>query len=192
MRIETGKQENHCPREEIAAFVDGELDSREEFALERHLTVCETCRSEYRSQRQLLCALDSMLVEENDAITVPTGFTRVVAANAESSITGIRSRKEWSRALLVCALLILPFAAGFGGQSGPLRSVLGKFADRSIAVMAFAFHLVYELAVGMAVVLGSVCKEFVFGSVVSFGLLLFVFIISSVVLSRLIFRYNRL
>src|SRR5215207_7269746 len=99
MKPENAQIRTDCPRIEIAAYVDGELSPREEFDLEMHFAVCETCSAELNEQKKLLYALDFAL-ENEDEIELPENFTKVVVATAESNVKGLRCPRERNRALV--------------------------------------------------------------------------------------------
>ena len=63
-----------CPRFEIAAYLDGDLDPRAEIDLERHLAVCAECLTELNEQKRILSALDFAL-DDHELIKIPENFT---------------------------------------------------------------------------------------------------------------------
>ena len=87
-----------CETESIAAYIDGELDSGREAALEEHLKQCPSCATELQTQRIFMCELDSALASRFE-LAVPANFAQVVAAHAESDMHGVRDRAEHKRAL---------------------------------------------------------------------------------------------
>ncbi|MBV9211845.1 MAG: zf-HC2 domain-containing protein, partial [Acidobacteria bacterium] len=91
-----------CRSEEIAAYLDGELDARAVEIFEEHLKACRDCSQELQDQRRLLCALDFALSEHEPALALPQNFAEVVATNAESDMSGVRLRSEHRRALRWC------------------------------------------------------------------------------------------
>ncbi len=108
-----------CPREEIAAYLDGELDGEALTSFEAHLEQCRDCATELRSQRQLLCTLEAAF-GDNGHIKLPENFTRVVAAQAENDMRGLGHKGERRRALQLCAVLLLAAFALLGGASSGL------------------------------------------------------------------------
>ncbi len=180
-----------CPREEIAAYVDGELAPFEELELEGHLGACPVCRSELGSQKALLMQLENALEGGPEGITLPTDFARVVAANAESNVEGIRSRRERSFALFVCGALALIITLSAGTEAASLVSAFERFADQFGAVAGFMLHIGYEFGVGVGIVLGSLGQRFIYNSAITAALTLLVFILSAFALSRLVFAFKR-
>lgn len=102
--------ENRCQLEDVAAYVDGELSGVGLDHFEEHLKSCADCAGELRAQRQLLCTLD-VAFGESRSFRLPTNFTRVVTARAESDLSGMRNKRERRRALQLClGLAVVSFA----------------------------------------------------------------------------------
>ena len=95
-----------CQLEDVAAYLDGELDGVVLETFEAHLNMCPDCATELRAQRQLLCTLDFALNEPRP-FALPHNFTQVVAAHAGSDLSGMRKQGERRRALQLCAILAL-------------------------------------------------------------------------------------
>ena len=187
------KSKNHpkCPREEIAAYVDGELSSAEELTLESHFAKCGLCRAEYDSQKRLLMDLDFVLEGEYESIPLPDDFARVVTANAESSIAGIRKPAERSRAVFFSVALFLLVTLSLGSEVGNVVLALQKIGDQCLAVAGFIFHLLYEIGVGLGIVLGCMGNRLIYGSMLTATLTLSLFILTSIAFSGLVYRFNR-
>ena len=178
-----------CPREEIAAYIDGEIAPRRELELELHFAVCSVCVAELNLQKKLLCALDSALLTERE-VELPKDFTKVIVTKAESNVSGLRRPQERRNALFICAALFLPLLVGFGAETETVFATFRQFSEQILAVGGLVFHLVYDIAVGAIVILRSLSNQFVFNSV-SAGLLIILFIISLITVSRLVIRFNR-
>src|SRR5512132_3093180 len=119
-----------CETENIAAYIEGDLEPALTSVLEEHLKECAHCASELRAQRLFMCELDSALASPFD-LAVPPNFAQVVAVNAESDMRGVRDRSEHTRALRFCIILGLAAFALLGVASSKavilnLRSVAGK------------------------------------------------------------------
>jgi len=190
MNLQVNTTEKVCPREEIAAYVDGEISPREELELEMHFAVCKTCSEELNTQKKLLCALDSALLSERE-IEIPENFVRVVVTKAESSVSGLRRPQERWTALFICSALFLLVLIGLGEETGTIFAAFGKFAEQFMAVGSFIAHLIYDFAVGITVILRSLSNQFVFNSAVSVGLIIILFLLSLLTVSRLVVRFNR-
>ena len=191
MNPQTATIEEICSqRSELAAYVDGELSPREELELEIHLAVCVTCSEELNEQKKLLCALDFALENERE-IELPANFTRIVVANAESKVSGLRRPQERFKSLFVCAALFLLVLLGLGGETKTVLNTFAKFAEQFLAVGGFVWHLIYDVAAGTAIILRSLSNQLVFNSNFSFAVLIGFFFIALVFLSRLTTRSSR-
>lgn len=181
--------ENVCPRREIAVYIDGELNPREELDLEMHVAECKTCALELNEQKRLTFALEAMLEDEKD-FQLPENFTRVVVANAESKVSGFRCPKERFRAVMVIMALFLLFLAGLGRQVKTFPEAFFKFGEQILVVLAFAMHLIFDIAVGASIILRSLFSQFVFNSSFSTVFAIAFFCVALFAVSRLISRFN--
>ncbi len=192
MNFQTEKFEDSCcPRAEIAEYIDGELPSQEELALELHFANCKICVEELNAQKKVSSTLEILLQEDKDSIELPANFTKVVTANAESNLDGLRSPKERSRALIICVILFLLMVFGFGTESQTVFFAVEKFSEQFLAVSGFVFHLFYALAVGISAIFGSVCHKLIFKSGLMLLLIVGLFVFAFLILSRMVFRFNR-
>lgn len=183
--------EKFCsPRGDIAAYIDGELTAREELELELHFGNCKACLAELNEQKKLLRVLNAALENERD-VQMPADFTRVVVANAESRVSGLRRPQERFKALFVCAALFLLVLLGLGSETRTVFSAFGKFAEQFLAVVGFAWNLIYDAAYGAAIILRSLSQQIVFNSSVSAAVLGALFFVALIGLSRFAARANR-
>ncbi|MCD9187838.1 MAG: zf-HC2 domain-containing protein [Pyrinomonadaceae bacterium] len=189
MSFEGAEKISVCPRAEIAEYLDGELSSRAELALEMHILDCDACRNELNAQKKLLNALDFALEEEKD-FELPENFTKVVVANAESRVSGLRRPGERYKALFICAALFLLVVLGLAGESEAVVNTGGKFIEQVLAVGSFFGHLIYDFAIGLTVILKSLCFQFVYKSAFSFIFLAILLGISALIFSRLITEFK--
>ncbi len=186
MNSQTATTEKICSQtSEIAAFIDGELLPCEELELELHLAVCGSCSAELNQQKKLLCALDFALENEKQ-LELPTNFTKIVVANAESKVSGLRRPQERSKALFVCAALFLLVLLGLGGETEMVLNTFGKFAEQFLAVGGFMWNLIYDVSVGTAIVLRSLSSQFIFNSFASLVILIIFGFLSLFLFSRFI------
>ncbi len=190
MNLQTATTEQVCPNSEIAAYIDGELAPREEFELEMHFAGCPSCKSKLNDQKKLLCALDFALEAEQE-IKLPANFTKVIVTNAESKVSGLRRPQERFKALFICAALFLLILLGLGSETTTVFNTFEKFGEQFLAVGGFAFHLIYDFAIGTTIILRSLSQQVVFNSTNSVAFLIIFFVISLFALSRLMNRYNR-
>jgi len=191
MNHQIAANEQVCPRNEIAAYIDGELSPREELDLEIHLANCPLCKEELNEQKKLLCALDFALENESE-IGLPENFTKIVVTNAESNVKGLRRPQERFKALFVCAALFLLVILGLGSETETILNAFWKFADQVLAVGGFVVHLIFDIAVGTTIILRSLSHRLVFDAGVAAAFLIGLFFVFLIALSRLIIRYNRM
>ena len=182
---------NGCDREDIAAYLDGELAGEELTSFETHLKSCVACAADLRTQRQLLCTLD-VAFNESRGFELPRDFTRVVAVHAESNLSGMRKQSERWRAMKICVVLALLSSAFLGAAARtlvfePARSFL-RVAE---SFLDLAWRTVYDAGTGLAVIV-RVLGHAIVSAPHGLGLLfLLVFIISISLLPLLIARYHR-
>lgn len=192
MRPDARKSGADCANFDIAAYLDGELTPADEILIEHHFSVCERCLGEFDLQKQMLSALDSAMAEEIAGRSVPANFAKVVTVNAESSVSGIRTPAERFRALFVCAFLLLLVTVSLGTEAGSVAfDASQRAASQAFSVAGFLVHFVYEVGIGIGVVLRYIGHGVVYNSLVSAAVSLLFFTLSSVALSRMILRYNR-
>jgi len=182
---------NHQCIEDVAAYLDGELDDAALEVFEGHVKTCAGCAQELRTQRQLLCTLNRAF-EESGAFELPQDFARLVATHAESDVTGLRGRGERRRAFKVCAVLALLSFALLGAASRatvfqPARSFL-RVAE---SLFDLAWKTIYDAGTGASVIVRLVVRAIALSP---YGLGLFLilaFIIAISLLPRLIASYHR-
>ena len=180
-----------CETENIAAYIEGDLDPALNSVLEEHLKECAHCAGELRTQRLFMCELDSALASPFD-LAVPANFAQVVAVHAKSDMRGMRDGAEHAKALRFCIILGLTAFAllGFASSKAVVLN-LRSFAGKAFGVLGFFAEAVFNAAAGFAVTSRVVSRGLVTDSRLAglAGLLLVVLAIA--VLSRLIARYHR-
>jgi putative zinc finger protein len=182
---------HECLVEDVAAYLDDELDERSREQFEQHYRTCERCAAELLGQRQLLCDLDIALNERNHLV-LPKDFARIVAAHAESNMGGMRNRTERRQALRVSLVLAAASFALLGAASAeavwaPARNILRYLQSFS----HFLWEVSYKAGAGLAVIFRMLSRSFVFESRLFGVFILFLFLIALALLPRLISRYHR-
>ncbi|MGH9875349.1 MAG: anti-sigma factor family protein [Pyrinomonadaceae bacterium] len=180
-----------CETENIAAYIEGDLEPALQTALEEHLKECAHCASELRAQQLFMCELDSALASPFD-LDVPANFAQVVAVHAKSDMRGMRNASERARALRFCIILGLTAFALLGvASSKAVILSIRSFAGKVFGVFGFFVEAIFNAAAGFAVVSRVVSRGLISDSRLAglAGLLLVV--LGIVVLSRLITRYHR-
>jgi hypothetical protein len=147
-----------CPVEDIAAYIDGELDAARETEIEVHFAACEQCSLELNLQKQFLCDVTSGLRHE-DAIDLPHDFAKKIAVNAESSVSGLRRPRERFNALFICAALALFALFALGTEAGNLLNLAYGLLEQIAAVGSFFGQLVYSFFFGIAIVLRTIAAR---------------------------------
>lgn len=181
-----------CRSEEIVAYLDGELDAASLARLEGHLEDCSHCAAELREQKRLFQELSFALTDE-PAIEMPKNFVELVAARAQSDMSGMRDREERRRALGLCLLLAVVSFMLLGGTAlresvlAPLRAGWKAFA----ALFSFLGHALYDAGAGVAVLSRGLGGRLLFESRGLGLLLLLLFALALFTLARLIVRYHR-
>src|SRR6266851_5589411 len=137
--------DHDCRTEDVAAYLDSELDGAAAESFEAHLKTCARCATELRMQRQLLCTLDFAFSEPS--FELPGNFSRVVAAHAESDLSGMRKKSERRRAVQLCALLALLAFALLGA------AVIVRVVGRALIVAPHGLGLILVLPFVIALAL---------------------------------------
>ena len=144
-----------CKSEETAAYLDGELDQAARTQFEQHIRLCSSCAEQLREQKRLLCALDFALGGESALRPVPpANFARVVAAHAQSDMSGVRAHSEHKRALWLCAMLAGASALLIGAAAlsesvvTPLRAITKPLG----MIVGFFWHTIYNASAGVVVI----------------------------------------
>lgn len=180
-----------CETEQIASYIEGDLEPGLRAALEEHIEACSACDAELQAQRLFMCELNSMLASPFE-LAVPENFARVVAVNAESDMRGLRDRAEHRKALRFCIILALAAFALLGAASskGVIQNIR-LVADKVFAVIGFFAKTIYDAAAGVTVIFRMIGRGLVFDSRLMSLAGLFLFALALGLLSLLISRYHR-
>src|SRR5215216_1112157 len=179
-----------CPSPDLSAYLDGELPPGSEMELELHLSGCRLCTDDLNLQKSFLNALDYSLEAEGE-IELPVNFTKSVIANAESRVSGLRRPHERRNAALICATLILFSVFALGSSAGKTFVATAAVVEKLLAIAASAGHLVFDIALGSAIIFRSLASKFLFdagGTVLVFPVLI---VLSLHLFSRLVGRLRR-
>ncbi len=190
MSFQIPTTEKECPRPLLAAYIEGELLPREELEIELHLANCKNCAAELNEQKDLLLALDFALENERE-IELPANFTKVIVTKAESNVRGLRAPRERFKAIFVGSILFLLVILGLGAETENIFNAYVKFAGQFFAVCGFAVHFIYDVSIGIAVILRSLGNHFVKDSAIGFTFFTAFMLVFLFVISRLFVRFNR-
>lgn len=147
-----------CPRDDIAAYLDGELSADGSAELDRHIDSCAVCRRTLFEQRQMLAAISASLEDSNDLV-LPEDFTKKIVLNAESSVFGLRTRNERRTAVLISLILILFGVFAFRSETTVLLMLAVGLGEKVMAVCGFLFRIVGNLAFAIGVVGRSIASH---------------------------------
>ena len=183
-------QQKVCERNLIAAYVDGELEEDLMRLLEDHLPDCRSCRAELRAHRLLVCELEAALTDSAE-IPVPADFSRRIATRATSDMSGVRTRSENRKALVICAILAPAGFALIGARARDgLFTLAQKLISTSFDIVSFVASAAYDTVAALVVILRVLSRKAI-GESASFGALLVLLGVAIFVLSRLISNYHR-
>jgi anti-sigma factor RsiW len=183
--------EAKCAREDVAAYLDGELEGAALENFEAHLKSCSDCAAELRNQRQLLCTLEVAFAPSR-SFELPKNFAKVVTTHAENDLSGMRKRGERRRALQVCVVLGVASFALLGAAARALVFDPARAFFRATASLAgLIWQTLYEAGFGIATVVRVVGRAVIFAPHGLGYLLLFTFLFSISLLFFLIAKYHR-
>ncbi|PWT88407.1 MAG: hypothetical protein C5B55_13170 [Blastocatellia bacterium] len=184
-------QQQLCQRNQIAAYIDGELETAEVQLLESHLAVCAECRKELRAHQLFISELDAAL-SKRDNLTVPSNFSRVVAARASSDMSGVRSSAEHRKAFIFIVVLAST-AFGLLGSSASefVLVVVQRGIAKVWAVIGFVWSASYDALASIVVIGRVMSRKFV---VEPRRVVLSLIVLAGAIflLSRLLSKYRRM
>ena len=189
------------PHGQVSAYLDGELEHEASVLFEEHVRTCSSCAATLVEQKRLLAVLDTALFSTQfngkEAMQLPKNFAQIVSVRAQTHISGLRTRREQSRALLLCVGLALVCGfilfAGTVALMGSARTVdavrvSARAGESLIGVVGRAGR---DASAGGAVVLRAIGGRFVSKfDIVAFTVWL-AFAGSLIALLRLIGSYRR-
>jgi len=182
-------KQSMCPADEIASYIDGELDQARERELDGHFSVCAECADELNLQKHFLNSLESSLKQESE-LALPANFTKQIVANAESTVSGLRRPRERFNALFICAGLLLFILFALGTDAGKVLAGVAIAFDQIAAIGAFVGHFVYDLFIGVAIVLRTLAVQ-VRPEALAGGLLAIAFVTVAALISKRVLRIRR-
>ncbi len=147
-----------CPTDEIASYIDGELDAAREREVDAHFAECAACSDELNLQKQFLRNLESSLKQEGDVV-LPADFTRKVVANAESTVSGLRRPRERFNAIFICAGLMFFILFALGTDAGRVLGGAGAVVDQIATVGSFFGHFIYSFFLGVMIVVRTCATQ---------------------------------
>jgi anti-sigma factor RsiW len=184
------KSKDVCAVNLIPAYIDGELEDDARVLFEQHLEVCGDCRAELTAHRLFICELDAAMTQTLN-VAMPADFSRIVAARAESDMSGVRSFAEHRKALSICVILAFVAFALLGTAARTSIVTVGRvLAGKVFGAASFLWTAFYDTAVSVTVISRVVSRKVFFESG-NFGVLLVLLALAVLLLSRLISNYHR-
>ena len=177
---------------DVAAYLDGELDEGAGARFEQHTKTCAPCATALAEQRRLLCVLDAAFGDAQKQLQLPSNFTELVKARAQSDMSSVRNRSERKRAALLSAgLAALSFALLGWRAWDELFTPVRIAAGVAETMLDMAANAVGEAAAGVALTLrvlgGQMLEEPGAGTVGTY----IIFALAVALLFRLIVGYHR-
>ncbi len=143
---------SQCRKDQIAAYLDGELDAGAGSLVERHVKNCRVCEAELNAQRLFILELDFALALPPE-LPVPPNFAEIVAARAESDMSGVRNGIEHRRALRFCMILALTSFALLGAAASKAVFFSGQaIVVKVLGILGLLWMTLHDAAVGLAVI----------------------------------------
>lgn len=151
--------QSDCHIGDLAAYIDGELEQQEMLAMEQHLAACYNCRVELNLQKRFLGELNIRLGDER-LPEPPANFAKVIAANAEGTVSGLNSWREGRNALWVVAVLAMLTLSASVFASGSTNISLVGGVEKCLAVISAVSGILHSLLVGFMVLVRSFAVRF--------------------------------
>lgn len=178
-----------CDEKLIASYIDGELEPESKLAVEQHLANCDSCRRLLRAHQIFVCELDAVLTHSN--VDMPVDFSRQIAARATSDMRGIRSASENKKAAAFCAVLALMSIALLSNASRlTVFSAASQIAHAAVSIGTVVLTAFYDAVASLTVISRVLSRKLILESKSS-GLLLGLFALAILLLSRMIASYHR-
>ena len=181
---------DRCQKEQIVAYIDGELGGSAMEEFEQHLSGCDECREDLRTQQVFLCELDAAM-SSSPVVPAPANFARIVAAHAETDMRGVRSRTENKRALRFIIVLVIAAFSLLGASASQIVIAGARvLISNAFGLIGFVSRTTYETAASAAVIFRVVSRK-LFVESGSLGLIVVCLCLALLVLSRLLSNYHR-
>jgi hypothetical protein len=116
-------------RENLAAFIDGELDRETAAGIQAHLEGCEGCRDELEMLRQTARALEAFLEPRAMKESVADSVLAALASQKQKGRVPLRARLAWALTGAAAAVFILAIFGFLGSQEFQPQPV---FADEIV------------------------------------------------------------
>lgn len=143
-----------CSPVRLQEYLDGELSRVYEIEIEHHLASCSACLYELNLQKTVLGVLDHRIEP-----ALPKDFAEVVAAKAESQVTGLRRKRERIYALAVATFLVMTVLMLLAFDlSRPMASI-GALVGKLAAFFVLIGNIILNLVIGIYVIAKVVAQQ---------------------------------
>jgi hypothetical protein len=165
MQFQNDNPDELCSK--LNDYLDGRMASESLFPFEAHLPDCEACRLEIDFHASLESQIESLPESE---VSLPPDFSRVVAANAESQVTGLRKQKERKTTVYIIAVFGAVLFFVLGANVSSIVSVIQFLTEKVIAVFAVIASFIFNLLLGILVIARVAVSRFEVSSTTLIGL----------------------
>jgi hypothetical protein len=148
MQFQSENSDALCSR--LHAFLDGDLPAPEAAEFESHLTGCERCSEAIDIDRHLDGEFENL---PHVPVELPKDFSKVVAANAESQVSGLRKPSERRTTVAIIGGLAVGLFVFLGVNLQPVISVLSYVVEGVGAVLSVVGSFIFNLCLGVVVIL---------------------------------------
>jgi len=137
-------------KENLPAFIDGELEEDAIVRVESHLAECEGCRSELEDLRRTARMIEDFLEPRAMDESVADGVMANIASQERRLRVPLMTRLGWALTGAAAAVLVLVVLGIFGNTSGT-QVIADEVLDSAVADHARTFELFKKQAVNSAV-----------------------------------------
>lgn len=139
-------------RENLAAFIDGELDEGMVAEIQAHLEGCEGCRDELEMLRQTARALEGFLEPRAMKESVAENVLSALASQKGKRRVPLRTRLAWALTGAAAAVFVLAIFGFFGSQEFQPQTVFAdEIVDEALADHTKTMELFKKQVVNSAV-----------------------------------------
>ena len=138
-------------RENLAAFIDGELDEPDIAGIQEHLKGCEGCRQELEAFRQTARALEEFLEPRAMREGVAEGVLSALASERGKRRVPLVTRLGWALTGAAAAVLILAVFGFMGMEGGGEVVFADEVVDEALADQTRALDLFKKQAANSAI-----------------------------------------
>ncbi len=138
-------------RENLAAFIDGELDGDQMAEVQAHLAECAECRAELEALRQTARTLAELLEPRAMSESVAESVLATLASERRRR-TPLLARVGWALTGAVAAVFILAVFGLIGMEHGGSRIYADEIVDEALADHAYRLKLFKKQVVDSAVI----------------------------------------